>query len=381
MSNLEQIREEIDKVDGQLTALLRRRLVLSRAVAETKQADGSPIYRPDREESILSEAEKCVPEAPLLSRSFFQNLMRIIRVQQYQLLADAGRRPACLAELSAPAPCRRLAHSGDKFSWSYSAASALVPDAELISAATFAAVFEAVNSGAADAGVVPLENSTAGNITDVYDLLIDYGLRVTRSTVLDIAYVLAAPQGSALSDIHTVYSHPQALAQCAGYLREHSMRPEPFSNTAGSAYYVAESGRAGVAALCPRAAAEAAGLAILDAGIRDNAENSTRFIYVEWGLSAPQRHGIVSVAFSLPHRSGTLASVTSLFADLGINLAKIAARPILTRAWEYFFYLDFEGGFSDIRTLTVLLFLESELPYFKLLGGYEKSTHKEDIPS
>lgn len=369
MSDLDALRKEIDEIDSSLSDLLKKRFSVSEQVALHKLEEGGPIFRPDREKEILDAAEKALPKTPLLARSFYRHLMRLSRINQYETLINAGRLPHCFDAIRSLQPCTRLAHFGASFSWSYLAAKELYPEASLSACSTFSEVFEAVTSGKCEGGIIPLDNSTAGEVSEVYDLLIQNDLYITHSIFLPIRYVLAAKEGTALSDIQFVLSHPQALAQCSSFIKEKGFSPVSASSTSYSAEKVAQEGK-NFAALCSAEAAKAYHLTSLLEEVQNAGQNSTRFILVQKHLPPLQGPSICSIAFSLPHESGSLSGVTSLFSDLGISLQKISSRPIPEKPWEYFFYLDFTGSFSDQKTKAALLFLESELPFFRLLGGY-----------
>jgi prephenate dehydratase len=283
-----------------------------------------------------------------------------------------------------PPPTRpRVAFQGEPGAYSHEAAERFFGgELELLPCATFAEVAQAVEAGRADFGILPVENSTAGSINAVYDLLLERDLRIWGEVILRVRHCLLAPPGTSLSDIRAVRSHPQALEQCARFIARHGWEAIAAPDTAGSARMLAECPEPGVAAIASRLAAERYGLAILAEGIEDDPENATRFFIVSTHEPPRAARNKTSIVFSTRHVPGALHACLGEFAARGINLTKLESRPRRGRPWEYVFYLDFEGHWQDPACREALLGLLQRASFLKLLGSYPAaegtlSSHEE----
>jgi len=237
----------------------------------------------------------------------------------------------------------KIAIQGEYGSFSHEAAMKLVPDGEIVPCSLSAEAFTAAESGAAEAAVIPIENSLAGSVAEHFDLLLTRDVRVVRETLVHIQHNLIGLPGVALEEIERVFSHPVALAQCRKFLAAHPrMEAVAFYDTAGSVKQLVKLHDRHMAGIASEAAAKFYGAQILEAGIQDNPENYTRFFLVRRAAEAvtdPQANKI-SLAFSLEHRPGSLVSALSAMAFMGINLTKIESRPVHGKPWEYIFYVD-----------------------------------------
>lgn len=247
-------------------------------------------------------------------------------------------------------------------------------DIEVSPTPTFAEVFAKVTDGAAEAGIIPIENSLAGSIHENYDLLLEHKLSIIGEVKLRIVHNLIVNPGVAISDIRRVISHPQALAQCRNYLRKLTdVKVEPVYDTAGAARQVRQSGVRDTAAIASAQAAADYGLDVLATGIENNHENYTRFLVVStqpltaFGDPAEMK---VSVVFALHHEPGTLFKSIGVFALRDINLLKIESRPLLGTPWEYLFYLDFSGHLNESRIMKALDHLGELTSLLRVLGCY-----------
>ncbi|MEW6231484.1 MAG: prephenate dehydratase [Chloroflexota bacterium] len=235
---------------------------------------------------------------------------------------------------------------------------------------TFAEIFRAVESGRADLGMVPIENSTAGSINQSYDLLLDYDLKITREVIWRVRHALLAVPGVALGDLKRVYSHPVALAQCERFIAERGWEPIAAYDTAGAAKQLAASPEKDAGAIASEMAARLYGLHVLARGIEDLANNLTRFFVV--GREEPPRaeKSKTSLVFATRHVPGALYACLGEFAARGINLTKLESRPDRQRPWHYVFYLDFEGHRDDAPCRDALSGLLSKTSFLKVLGSY-----------
>jgi prephenate dehydratase len=248
------------------------------------------------------------------------------------------------------------------------------PEVETQPCRSFEGIFEAVESGAADHGALPVENSTAGSINQAYDLLLDHDLRVWGEAILRVRHALLAPPGTTLADIQKVRSHPQALAQCERYLSNHSWTPETTYDTAGSARDLAAVPEPGVAVIANRLAGQLYGLEELDYGIEDSSHNYTRFFILSYQEPPRAQRNKTSLVFTTRHQPGALYECMGEFAKRRINLTKIESRPRLNRPWQYIFYLDFEGHWQDPECEAALMGLLRRSSFVKLLGSYPAAT-------
>lgn len=237
---------------------------------------------------------------------------------------------------------------------------------------SFDAVFAAVNSGAAACGFIPVENSLAGSIHRNYDLLLQHELVVTGEHNLRVSHCLIGLPGTRLEDIHTVTSHPQALAQCERYLKRLGVRIESAYDTAGSVKLVRQGGDPGVAGIAARRAAELYGMQVLAEAIEDNPANFTRFLVIAPHPVEPGEDAKTSIVFSLDNRPGALYKAMSVFALRDIDLTKIESRPLAGKVWEYFFYLDLAGSTAETRVKNALANLAEFASFLRVLGSYPR---------
>ncbi|MER2599564.1 MAG: prephenate dehydratase [Caldilineales bacterium] len=243
----------------------------------------------------------------------------------------------------------------------------------------FEGIFAAVESGEADFGVLPVENSLAGSINRAYDLLLEHDLRAWGEILLRVRHNLLAPAGVALADIHTVRSHPQALAQCETWLNRRGLKAVPWYDTAGSARELAADPQPGVAAIASSLAAETYGLQTLASGIEDLAWNYTRFFVVGRGEAPISGNAKTSLVFAVTHEPGSLVDCLNEFSSRGINLTKIESRPRRNRPWHYVFYLDFEGHRQDPACQQALVGLLARAAFVKLLGSYPAAAMPAEV--
>lgn len=264
----------------------------------------------------------------------------------------------------------RLAYQGEP--GAYSEAAALQyggPSAETLPCKSFDEVFEAVEKKKATHGVVPLENSIGGTIHRNYDLLLEHELPITAEVELDVVHCLQALPGTKLSDVRTVYSHPQALAQCERYLKDLGVAVEAVYDTAGGAKLVAEQKLANAAALASRRAAEVFGLEVLQEAVQDYEFNITRFAII--GGVPPQDANKTTIVFALRSTPGSLFKALSVFALRDINLTKLESRPIRGAPWEYLFYVEVEANRDDLVFSRALTHLAEFARWTRVLGTYK----------
>lgn len=234
----------------------------------------------------------------------------------------------------------------------------------------FVDVFQAVETGRADLGMLPIENSTAGAINQSYDLLLDYDLKITREIVFRVRHALMAADGTTLNDVQCVHSHPQALAQCERYIADHHWEAVVAYDTAGAAKLLAASCEKGAAAIASETAARLYGLHVLARGVEDLQNNFTRFFVIGQTESSRVEKSKTSIVLATRHKPGALYDCLGEFASRGINLTKLESRPDRRLPWHYVFYLDFDGHHEDAACRDALIGLLNKSSFLKILGSY-----------
>lgn len=243
-------------------------------------------------------------------------------------------------------------------------------ETQTLSCPAFVDIFQAIESGRADLGMLPIENSTAGAINQSYDLLLDYDLRITREVIFRVRHALMAPQDIALGDLRRVYSHPQALAQCERFLAARGWQPVVAYDTAGAARQVAASREKDAGAIASETAARLYGLHILGRGIEDLPNNYTRFFVIGHTELPRAEKSKTSIVLTTRHSPGALYACLGEFASRGINLTKLESRPDRRIPWHYIFYIDFEGHHDDAPCRDALVGLLNTSSFLKVLGSY-----------
>lgn len=369
---LKEIREEIDEIDSKLLPLFLKRMDCSVRVAEVKKQANAPVLNAGREEEILAKMRdqggKYGEEAVALYRA----IMSASRLRQHQLLADGSELRELERSASRQMPQRPagIVCQGVEGAYSHQAALQLFHDAPISFKGTWKQVFEAVENGRAQFGVLPVENSAAGSVNGVYDLILQYRFYIVGATAVKVEHCLAVWDKN--NEVTAVASHPQALSQCSEYIESHGLKAMEYSNTAAAAKYISETHPDGVAVLCSREAAEQYGLTILEEAVQNEKNNQTRFIIISKEPILPENANKISLCFSIPHTPGALHTVLERFAMRGLNMTKIESRPIPGSTFEYDFYLDFTGNLHKKETLELICALKDELPRFSFLGNYSE---------
>ena len=380
MKDIGNIRAEIDDIDSQLTQLFQRRLEIVKQVAESKHERGAPVTDPARERDILSRVTAAVdPEYEHGARLFFNTLFSISKARQRVILN--GEKPlvkavraACEAKAGKRFPHRAVvACPGTEGAYAQQATSLMFPLPTIAYFNSFEKVFEAVEQGMCPYGILPIENSAAGSVAAVYDLMLKHKFHIVRALRLKIDHVLLAPPGVKLEDVREVTSHPHALAQCKNFFKAHPEIAQVAGiNTAVAAKEVSTSGRKDLAVIASRACAELYGLSVIAEGIQDAAYNYTRFICISKDLEIYPDANKFSIMLSLPHRPGSLNAIISKFASIDVNLTKLESRPIPGMDFEFRFTFDFEAPPTDPGVLSLLseLSRDPEIEHFDFLGAY-----------
>lgn len=372
MKNLGEIRTEIDKIDTELIELFKKRMDCAKAVGIYKKENNIPVLNQNRENEILDNVEEKGGEYGSHARLLFSNIMELSRALQHNIVGSGKKLRADILNASSKMQTEnvKVGYQGIKGANGHEATLKLFPNGDAVNYKTFADVFDAVDREEVTYGVLPVENSTAGSVSAVYDLILKHRFYIVKALDLPIDYCLAGLKQSEFSDIEKVWSHPQSLSQCANYIAKNNFDSTPFENTAVAAREVASEKRLNVAAICSYKAAEEYGLKILDNHLQDDKGNTTRFIVISKTLCIPENANKISLCFSLPHVTGSLYGLLCRFNSLGLNLTKIESRPRKGKDFEYLFYLDFSGSVYSDNVIDLISQLSEEMPEFSFLGNY-----------
>ncbi len=378
MEDLQSLRGRIDGVDRQLVALFQERMALSEAVARYKLANDIPVLDLKREREVL-ERKAALVDDPALKMDvtrLYELIMSMSRDCQHRLMGEAEPgEPDCLSARSQfypPIERPRVVYQGIPGAYSEEAAASFFGEGVASEGLNrFEDVFDALARGEADYGVLPIENSTTGSIRQDWDLLLQYRYYIVGETTVKVEHCLMALPGVKMEEITHVYSHEQGLFQSDRFLSKHpDWQQVPLLDTAGSAKYVREAGDRTKAAICSRRAAEIYGLNVLVAGVNHNQENYTRFAVVRPLPELREGSDKITAAFHLPHQSGALHEILTIFAAGGMNLVKLESRPIPGRKWEYSFFVEFTGNLRAAGMDTVLRELAQASDSLWVLGNY-----------
>ncbi len=368
-------RARIDEIDAQIIDLFERRMHIAADVAAYKRATGKAVLDKEREAAKIDKAtELASDELKKFIPPLFSMMMEMSRAYQHSLLDD-GSESAVPAEISAFAELpagARVAVQGVEGAYQHIACCELFDSPDIAFVPTFDAVADAVESECVAYGILPLENSTAGTVDRVYDLLYKRGLYIARAITLRINHDLLAKPGVGIPDIAEVFSHEQALRQCTDFIAQmpNEVTSTACRNTAMAASMVANSERDDVAAISSSACAELYGLNVLEHAIQDESDNFTRFICVAKRpqlVGAPERSSLLLIT---PHEAGALFRVLSRIAALGVNMVKLESRPIPGSEFEFMFYVDIECTPNDAAFAEVVAQIAPLCDSLAYLGSY-----------
>lgn len=375
--DLLELRKEIDEIDSQLLPLLMKRMDVSEKVAAYKVSRGMPVLNEERETQILDKVvEKCGERGDTI-KTVFSATMDASRALQHKIIGGGEQLRINVNEalqntedhLSNPLT---IACAGVDGSYAGQAGVHLFENAQVRYYKHFENVFESVNKGEVQYGIIPVENSTAGSVHEAYDLIMKYRFYVVGACDLKIEHCLAAKHDTKYENIESVYSHHQALAQCSNFLDNFGFTGVTFSNTAAAAKYVSKSDKYDIAAICSVEAAKKYGLKVMKREIQNISNNVTRFIVISKKCLIEPNADKISLFFGLPHKTGSLYRVLGRFSMAGLNLTKLESRPMENGDFSYYFYLDIMGSVKDESTLDLLCALSEELPDFVFLGNYHE---------
>ena len=377
--DLNEIRAGIDKIDDQLVQLFCQRMALSAQVADYKKAHDLPIFVPARERATLqSVAKKAGPEMPNNTRLLYSMPFELSRSYQskrntavtalYEKITHAIESTPKLFPRSPMVACQ-----GVEGAYSQIACEKIFRSPFIMYFKSFEGVFQAIEKGLCQYGILPIENSTAGSVNKVYDLMIKHNFSIVRTFRLKVDHNLLANKGATLDGIKEIYSHEQAINQCAGFLNTLTgVNVIPVANTAVAAEMVAKSGRTDVAALSSRSCAELYNLVCLSPSVQDKGNNHTRFICISKNLEVYPGADRTSIMMILPHKPGSLYKILARMYTLGINVTKLESRPLPDREFEFMFYFDLETSIYSEEFVQLMCELDDLCEEFKYLGSYSE---------
>ena len=369
------LRDKLDVIDAQIVELYEKRMDICGQVAEYKIANGKKVFDKQREVEKLAKV-KSLTHNEFNSHGIeelFEQIMSMSRKLQYQMLAahgSEGKLPFIGVDELETGKARVVFQGADG---AYSQAAMMTYFGDEINSFhvdTFRDAMSAIDEGSADFAVLPIENSTAGIVNEIYDLLVEFENYIVGEQVIRIEHCLLGVPGTKLEDIKTVYSHPQSLMQSAKYLAEHDWQQISMQNNAFAAKKVADEKDITQAAIASEHAGKIYGLEVLKKGVNYSGTNSTRFIIVTNQKIYKKDAGKISLCLEVPHESGSLYRILSHFIYNNLNMCKIESRPMPDRNWEYRFFIDFEGNLADSAVKNALRGLREEARNMKILGNY-----------
>lgn len=375
--DLKELRNQIDEIDEKMVDLFVKRMHIAADIAAYKKENDLPIFVPAREREKLKEvADLSGDQFGHYTRALYSMMFELSRSYQskringttplYKNITDSIESTPNLFPQSAMVACQ-----GVEGAYSQIACEKIFKTPSIMYFKSFEGVFNAIEKGLCQYGVLPLENSTAGSVNKVYDLMINHNFSIVRTFRLKVDHNLLANHGATMEGIREIYSHEQAISQCAGFLKKFpNAKVIPVENTALASEMVAKSGRTDIAALSSRNCAELYNLVILANSVQDEGNNRTRFICISKNLEIYPGSDKTSIMMILPHRPGSLYKVLARLFVLGINVTKLESRPLPDRDFEFMFYFDLETSIYSEEFVQLMCELDDLCEEFKYLGSY-----------
>lgn len=378
--DIQKLREEINSLDDALVELFCRRMETAKKIAEYKKENALPVFDRTREREVLHRLTGQAPkELVSYIKALYATLFELSKTHQLSVLNTPSllteKIHSALRETPSEFPSRAtIACQGTEGAYSQAACDRMFSCPSIHYVDNFNAVFHAVDSGLCQYGILPVENSTAGSVTAVYELMQKYKFHIVKSTKLFINHSLLACRGAKLSDVKEIFSHEQALHQCSDYTAKlPGVKVTVCKNTAIAARDLAASGRTDAAVICSSDCADLYNLSVLATGISNTQNNYTRFICISKKLEIYPGANRTSLMVRLPHKPGSLNALLSRFNALDINLTKLESRPVIGTNFEFMFYFDIESSVYSPQFTELLAQLEYELPELTYLGSYYES--------
>ncbi len=358
MTELDNARQAINDIDKEMARLFSERMKAVRAVAEYKKQHGMKIYDSAREGEIIRRNAEYIKDEELKSFyiNFLQSNIDISKNYQHRLMQGM-----------------RVAFSGVEGAFANIAANRVFPDAEAVPYPDFKSAYSSVENGECDCVILPIENSYNGDVGQVMDLTFFGSLYINGIYDIDVVQNLLAVKGTSMDEIKTVISHPQALGQCAAYIKKHGFEKQEAVNTAVAAKLVAESGRHDIAAIASEEAAEKFGLKKLEAHINESNNNTTRFaVFSRTAKAGSESDNHFIMLFTVSNEAGSLGKAISVIGDNGFNLKALKSRPTKELIWSYYFFVEGEGNVNSPKGRKMLEELKRHCSELRVVGNFEK---------
>ncbi len=360
MGDLSEYRQQIDEIDKQIVLLYEERMELALKVASFKKENSIEILNRSREEEVINKNLSIVKNDKFKNSvaELFEFLMKQSRQLQKEYIIKDKEKVGFQGVSGSNGEQALFDYFGD--------------EVQTLNVKNFEDIFTELQNDNIKYGVLPIENSSTGGISEVYELLNKYNYHIIGEVCIKVDHFLMGIKGAKIEDIEEVYSHPQGFAQCGEFLKFHAnWKLIPYDNTATSAKLVQEQNKKSIAVIASEKVAKIYNLDVLASYINSNKNNITRFAIIGKELSRSNENNKVSVVLSTEHSSGSLFKVLELFAQNNINLSKIESRPLKNRSWEYLFYIDFHGNLEDPIMKSALEQVKNSCHYFKILGNYK----------
>ena len=374
--DMQNYRDSINAIDEQMVDLFVRRMNIVEKIAHYKQENHLPELDPERERQIKNKVTaQAGDELADYTGVLYQTVFDVSRSYQRRITTKPGALSQMLDNVIAETPKTRpdravVACQGVEGAYSQHACDKMFKYPNILYFSAFEDIFKAVDSGLCRYGVLPLENSSAGSVNEVYDLMRNYHFYITHSVKLCIEHRLLAPQGSKLEDIKEIYSHEQAIHQCSDFIAKTGAKVHVCKNTAQAAKLVAEAGRTDIAAIGSRECESLYNLQVLSDNVQNTQNNYTRFICISKTPEIYPGAKKTSLMMTLAHKPGSLYHTIAQFAALGLNLTKLESRPISGSDFEFMFYFDIEASIYSPALRALITQLEQDGEGFTYLGSY-----------
>lgn len=359
MKDINETREQINKIDEQMSKLFCERMSLCKDIAEYKKENSMPIHDASREETVISNCLKYVEDENLKPYfvNYIKGLLNVSKDYQRSLLTGL-----------------KISYSGIEGAYGYIAASRMYPNCELISNSNFTKAFKSVEEGSSDRAVLPIENSFAGDVGEVMDLIFSGSLYINRMYDLEVEHNLMVNQGVDFKDIKIVVSHPQALAQCSKFIEEYNFKTIEEVNTAFAAKRLKETNDKTMAVIASKETANAYGLSIIKEKINNSGLNTTRFASFSRILSNYKNVGASKknfiIVFTVKNVAGALAKCLDIIGAHGFNMRNLRSRPMKDLMWSYYFFCEIEGDLESEDAKNMFVALNTFCDRLKIVGNY-----------
>lgn len=377
--DIKNLREEINKIDDELVSIFQTRMEIAKQIAEYKNENNLPVSDRTREREVIHRLSGAVsPELAVYAKSLYNTMFDLSKTYQTSIIRPESRLTkeikSAVESTENLFPERAIvACQGTEGAYSQFACDRMFKYPSIMYVDTFESVFKAVDRGLCKYGILPLENSTAGSVTAVYELMQKYKFYIVGSTKVCIGHALLSNAGASLMTVKEIFSHEQALNQCSEFLSKlDGVKITVCENTASAAKAVADSGRTDVAAICSPDCAELYNLVQIHTGISNTENNYTRFICISKNIEIYPGADRTSLMARLPHKPGSLYNMISRFAALDVNLTKLESRPVAGSDFEFMFYFDIDASIYSPELAELIAQLENEIPELIYLGSYNE---------